>query len=425
MYYATIDEAPEEIVAEVVREVNSFLRFVDSIRKDEVNEADALEKIENRGIEAVRKIGNILARGGISLLGTGRAGAPKRCKCGGKMRDKGDRRRTIMTLLGDVKFSRAYYRCKGCGRSLMPLDRKLGIGRDSLSGGVKRALSLMGSQVPFKRAALVLKDLAGIHISVSSVNKRCVDIGSKLSASAPVRQVAAEDVKRAEISTDSCCVNTTDGWKEIKTATIGAKDLQTRYIAAIQAAEKFGLRMRKEFLSSAARKAGEVVVVADGAKWIWNQVGINFPFRTHEIVDYWHAAQQIWTCARARWGEGDRERRWAKRYSDLLWDAGGREVLKRLKCSRPRTESGCEAVRQLIGYISNNLSRMEYPRFRELGLNTSSGVIESACKQVVITRLRGAGMRWSKRGAQSIVALRALWLSDNWHNIDQILKDAS
>jgi len=118
--------------------------------------------------------------------------------------------------------------------------------------------------VPFKRAALVLKDLAGIHISVSSVNKRYVDIGSKLSASAPVRQVAAEDVKRAEISTDSCCVNTTDGWEEIKTAAIGAGGLQTRYIAAIQAAEKFGLRMRKEFLSSAARKAGEVVVVADG-----------------------------------------------------------------------------------------------------------------------------------------------------------------
>jgi len=158
--------------------------------------------------------------------------------------------------------------------------------------------------VPFKRAALVLKDLAGIHISVSSVNKRYVDIGSKLSASAPVRQVAAEDVKRAEISTDSCCVNTTDGWEEIKTAAIGAEGLQTRYIAAIQAAEKFGLRMRKEFLGSATRKAGEVVVVADGAKWIWNQVGINFPFRTHEIVEYWHAAQQIWTCARARWGEG-------------------------------------------------------------------------------------------------------------------------
>jgi len=68
---------------------------------------------------------------------------------------------------------------------------------------------------------------------------------------------------------------------------------------------------------------------------------------------------------------------------------------------------------------------MDYPRFRELGLNTSSAVIESACKQVVITRLRGAGMRWSERGAQALVSLRALWLSGGWHNIDQILKDAS
>ena len=36
-----------------------------------------------------------------------------------------------------------------------------------------------------------------------------------------------------------------------------------------------------------------------------------------------------------------------------------------------------------------------------------------------------AGMRWSERGAQALVSLRALWLSGGWHNIDQILKDAS
>jgi len=112
MYYATINEALEEIVAEMVGEVNSFLQFVDSVRKDAGNEAEILEQIESRGLETMRKTGNILARGGISLLGSGRNGAVKRCKCGGKMRDKGDRPRTLVTLLGEVRISRARYRCR-------------------------------------------------------------------------------------------------------------------------------------------------------------------------------------------------------------------------------------------------------------------------------------------------------------------------
>lgn len=63
------------------------------------------------------------------------------------------------------------------------------------------------------------------------------------------------------------------------------------------------------------------------------------------------------------------------------------------------------------GYFAANAARMEYPRFRHLGLPVGSGAIESGAKHLVQHRLCRAGMRWSARGATAILALRTHRLS--------------
>jgi hypothetical protein len=40
--------------------------------------------------------------------------------------------------------------------------------------------------------------------------------------------------------------------------------------------------------------------------------------------------------------------------------------------------------------------------------------VESACKQVVTQRLKGAGMRWREAGAQTVTRLRCLLLGGEW-----------
>jgi hypothetical protein len=54
---------------------------------------------------------------------------------------------------------------------------------------------------------------------------------------------------------------------------------------------------------------------------------------------------------------------------------------------------------------------MQYAKFKEAGLFVGSGVIEAACKNVIGKRLKQSGMRWSLRGANSIIALRCSVLS--------------
>jgi hypothetical protein len=57
---------------------------------------------------------------------------------------------------------------------------------------------------------------------------------------------------------------------------------------------------------------------------------------------------------------------------------------------------------------------MRYRRFRQAGYPLGSGTVESACKVVVQQRMKQAGMRWSRKGAQAMLALRCALLSDRW-----------
>ena len=55
---------------------------------------------------------------------------------------------------------------------------------------------------------------------------------------------------------------------------------------------------------------------------------------------------------------------------------------------------------------------MEYPEYEANGWYIGSGAVESACKTVVCSRLKGAGMRWSEAGAHAVCHVRALYRSE-------------
>jgi hypothetical protein len=57
---------------------------------------------------------------------------------------------------------------------------------------------------------------------------------------------------------------------------------------------------------------------------------------------------------------------------------------------------------------------MNYSEYRSHGSPIGSGIVESACKQIVTERLKLSGMRWSHPGAQQILTLRSILLSQTW-----------
>lgn len=79
------------------------------------------------------------------------------------------------------------------------------------------------------------------------------------------------------------------------------------------------------------------------------------------------------------------------------------------------------ALEREANYFRTNKRRMQYQDFREEGHPIGSGVVESACKNVVGARLKGPGMRWGRSGVQRMLALRSEFLSDRWDEAWQLM----
>ena len=75
-----------------------------------------------------------------------------------------------------------------------------------------------------------------------------------------------------------------------------------------------------------------------------------------------------------------------------------------------------EEILKEAEYFATNASRMNYPRFRAMGLFVGSGVIEGGCKAVIGSRLKRSGMFWTVRGANAIIALRCCRLNGRFED---------
>ena len=162
-----------------------------------------------------------------------------------------------------------------------------------------------------------------------------------------------------------------------------------------------------------------VVVVGDGAEWIWNRASM-FVNRC-EILDYWHALEHAWDFARVRYGEGSKQADiWVRQLGEDLRAGKVLEVIARLERMRPSTPQARESLQALIRYYREHAGRMCYGEYLRLGYGIGSGAVESAHKQVVHARMRQAGMRWSEAGARRLLALRLLLLNNDWTKLDRL-----
>ena len=80
-----------------------------------------------------------------------------------------------------------------------------------------------------------------------------------------------------------------------------------------------------------------------------------------------------------------------------------------LKGSNRKTLAG------VIGYFENNRQHMKYGEYLAAGYPIGSGVAEGACRHLVKDRMEQTGMRWTLKGAQSMLHTRALYLNDDWN----------
>jgi hypothetical protein len=185
----------------------------------------------------------------------------------------------------------------------------------------------------------------------------------------------------------------------------------TSYVAAIETAEQFGLRLYTEAWRLGWSRAIQKVVIGDGAVWIWNLGEQHFPGAI-QIVDLYHARQHLWELYAKLFASDDKAgKRWVTRCLDRLEDGKIEALVKILRDLQPTTGELAKVVAKEADYFERNAERMRYPAFREQGFFVGSGVVEAGCKTVIGSRLKCSGMFWTVRGANAIIALRCCLIS--------------
>ena len=282
--------------------------------------------------------------------------------------------------------------------------------------------------MPFADASQVLERLAQVDVAPTTVWEQTRQHGQRLQAAAERQrcQVGMERTRwehgrydahlARSISLDGGMIHIRgEGWKEFKVGMVSGIEqhwqdpqhpirlVEMAYTAVIGDVACFRPALWALAVQQDVPYAGRTATTADGALWIWRLVADLFPCSL-QIVDWYHARQHLALTANARFPDDETAaRRWFDRMSAYLFRGEVWKIIHDL----------CQHNGEVhASYFQTHQRRMRYAEFRAEGYPIGSGGVESGIKQFK-QRLTGAGMRWSRSGAERMLAIRAAVLSNS------------
>src|SRR6267143_1426941 len=311
---------------EIEQEIEDFLARV--LRdQDRMGHLD-LEALELALRSSMHQIGGVLLEKLLNSDEGGYAGTRTKCGQGHLAEFVEYRRKEVLTVLSRVAVQRAYYYCSVCAGGVIPKDQELDIVGTCFSPGVRRLMGHVGGKDSFAEGRKG-KDPTG-KAKTREAKLGCVFTQTKVDEEGyPVRDPES-----------------------------------TTYVGAIETAEEFGRRIYAEAVRRGQARAVKVIVLGDGARWIWGIAEEHFPGAL-QIVDLYHAREHLANLAK-------------------------------------------------IVYEVGSLRWKQWLATRRQGLFVGSGVIEAGCKTIIGQRLKRSGMHWTVRGANPIIALRCCRMSGRW-----------
>jgi hypothetical protein len=320
-----------------------------------------------------------------------------------------------------------------------------------LSPGVRRIMARVGTYRAFGLGHVDIKEMAGIEVTAKEIERVCSKLGQQAEAffdhqaseAVSEKIIPIQPVPKAYLCMDGTGVpmvkkelvtrrgKAKDGTAKTREAKLGCvftqtgfdeegrpvrDEASTGYVGAIETAEDFGKRLYAEAIRRGVDRAKEVVVLGDGAPWIWNIADECFPGAVH-IIDLYHAREHYWNAGRAVLDHDTAKlQMWAEKRRKELDKGDVEKVIEAIRQLSPSTDHGKEVCKKTIAYFEKNKDRMRYHVFRKRGFFVGSGVLEAGCRSVIGQRLKQSGMHWTVDGANSIIALRCCFFSNRWED---------
>jgi hypothetical protein len=377
-----------------------------------------------------------------------------------------DRPRDVDTVFGSFVLKRQYGWCPTCDCYCHPADQALGLAPHApASPRVQEIAALMGIRLPFAQAAQDARRLTGVALTPTRAfhearrqGQRTLQLRQRdLDLLHDTQGVAALSARSGTdqhapftlvIEIDAWNIRERDHWGQTRkmrhkgmeperwhwvfTATIFLLDhrgqtqgkrrviSQRGYVATREGLDAFTRQLYAEAILRGLLNASEVLIIADGAIWIWNLANDRFK-GAKQRVDLFHVREHLHGLARALYGEDSpQSQQWLEpllRFLDRRKN-GALDVLRTLEDLRQNlqhlTVAQQEALDKEIGYFTTHQTRMDYKAAIAKGEPVGSGAVESTARQYQ-TRFKCTGQFWSLQGDESLLALATLYRNQRWH----------
>jgi len=342
------------------------------------------------------------------------------------------RARTAETSFGKISYTRGYGLCPDCSEHFAPVDNRLGLhDRATASPRLQEIAALSVLRAPANQATEDVLRMTGISISASTLHREARRQGeralrlrehdealtqtaagiARLSAQAP--DIPATSTLIIEI--DAWNIRERDHWGETKafkkegkeagrwhwvyTGTVFRLDQrgQTQsgrpviaergYVATRRGVESFRNQLYAEALRRGLNQAKTVLILADGAVWIWNLVEDRFA-QAMQRLDLYHAREHLWALAGELFGaESAEAEAWVRPHIKSLKEKenGAVELINTLEEFKEKlgqfSDKQATVFERELNYFKNHQHRMDYKTGSDLGQPVGSGAIESTCAQ--------------------------------------------
>lgn len=348
----------------------------------------------------------------------------------------------FVSLVGDIRLSRAYYHCAACGRGSFPWDATLRLSTQRLTPAAQEVVALAGVLESFAKATdRTLRKLAGLRLCESTVERTTEEAGTRLGERLAAGAVFGPKLAwkwNVDAQGRTCAYVSVDATGILMQGPEGAKadgrmvnvgmiynpqpraaDEEAlskpcdgaRYLAGLYTLEQLGLQLRRQGAQVGMDAAEVWIALSDAGSGLESFIDVNFP-RAVKILDFQHVVTHLAPFAKQFRPQTSEKLLGA--WCHTLKHAGGAvliRVLERLDRQK-MTEEVRKGHEEVLGYLRNHVERMDYPRYLRNGWQIASGAVESACKTVVNQRLCLGGMRWGEEGSDAVAHLRALYRSD-------------
>jgi hypothetical protein len=375
------------------------------------------------------------------------------------------RARTVASTVGGVRFGRGYGWCAHCQCHVAPADVALGLHpRAPASPRLQEICALSVLHAPAGRLEEDVRRMSGVAVAASTLHREARRQGDRalrirerdVALSAKPEGVANLAARAGALPQGSTLILEIDAWNirerdlwgqtgklrqagqevgrwhwvcvgtvfrlDQRGATEGQRQIiaERGYVATRQGVAAFGQQLYAEALQRGLLQAQTVLVLGDGAVWIWNLAQQHFG-KTRQRVDLFHIQEHLWGLAAELHGKGTAEARewvrpylqWLERRRDGALDVIG--SLEELQGKLAQTDQAKrQAVAREVGYLTQHRDRMDYKAAKALGQPCGSGAIESTCTQYQ-RRFKLTGQFWSLEGDEAFLALDTLHRNGRWH----------